>query len=83
MAGPPIFHSAWAGVMAERPAKRKRVELSLARKVDLLATYDVKPRPTQKELATKFNIGRQTDILKRREHYLISMVKTMLVLERD
>ncbi len=72
MAGPPIFHSARAGVMAERPAKRKRVELSLARKVDLLATYDVKPRPTQKELATKFNIGRQTvsDIVKRREHYL-------------
>ena len=44
MAGPPtIFHSARAGVMAERPAKRKRIELALARKVDLLATYDVKP----------------------------------------
>ena len=55
--------------MAERPAKRKRVELSLARKVELLTACDVRPSPTQKELATKFNIGRQTvsDILKRRE----------------
>ena len=52
--------------MSHRPqAKRRRIELSLKTKIDLIRAAESVPKLNQKQLAEKFGIG--TDILKKNE----------------
>ena len=58
--------------MSHRPqAKRRRIELSLKTKIDLIRAAELVPKLNQKQLAEKFGIGISTvsDILKRKEEY--------------
>ena len=55
-----------------RPSpKRSRKELSLKLKYELIVESEKNPRPTQKDFAVQFEIGKTTvsDILKRKEVY--------------
>lgn len=55
------------------PAKRRRTELSLKGKIDLIKDANLSsPKITQKELGKKYGIGASTvsDILKRKQVYL-------------
>jgi len=62
------FANQYALKMSQHPAKRARKELSLDTKIKLIKDADQPPHPTQKELAEKYEIGRQTvaDILKKK-----------------
>ena len=58
--------------MSHRPqAKRRRIELSLKTKIDLLRSAESVPKLNQKHLTEKFGIGTSTvsDILKKKEEY--------------
>ncbi|XP_067661534.1 uncharacterized protein [Haliotis asinina] len=58
--------------MAKPPqAKRARMELTLNQKLKLIEDFESVPRPSQKELAFKYQIARQTvsDILKKKDFY--------------
>ncbi|CAG2249892.1 unnamed protein product [Mytilus edulis] len=54
-----------------RSPKRSRKELTLKLKYDLITEYEKTPKPTQKDLALQFGIGKTTvsDILKRSGEY--------------
>ena len=51
--------------------KRSRRELSLKEKYDLIQASEWIPKPTQKDLASMFGVGKTTvsDILKRKDEY--------------
>ncbi|CAG2205244.1 unnamed protein product [Mytilus edulis] len=55
-----------------RPVKRQRVELSLSDKVKLIKDHDSVPKPSQRELAEKYKVGKSTvgDILRKKDTYL-------------
>ena len=55
--------------MSHRPqAKRRRIELSLETKIDLIRAAESVPKLNQKQLAEKFGIGTSTvsDILQKK-----------------
>ena len=57
--------------MSERPAKRRRVELSLDDKVKIINKYETLPKPTLQSLSDSFGIGKSTvsNIIKKRDTY--------------
>ena len=57
--------------MSERPAKRRRVELSLDDKVKIINKYKSLPKPTLQSLSDSFGIGKSTvsNIIKKRDTY--------------
>ena len=55
-----------------RPSKRQRVELTLSDKVKLIKDHDTLPKPSQRQLAEKYQVGKSTvgDILRKKDTYL-------------
>ena len=58
--------------MSKPPSKRRRVELTLQDKINLIKESESFPKPSQKSLSKKFEVGKTTvsDILKRKSKYL-------------
>lgn len=58
--------------MSKPPAKRRRIELTLEDKINLIKDSESFPKPSQKSLSEKFGVGKTTvsDILKRKSEYL-------------
>ena len=58
--------------MSKLPSKRRRVELTLQDKINLIKESESFPKPSQKSLSEKFGVGKTTvsDILKRKSEYL-------------
>ncbi|XP_041366784.1 major centromere autoantigen B-like [Gigantopelta aegis] len=65
--------------MTERPAKRRRVELSLDDKLKIIKSFESVPKPTFRSLSEKFSIGKSTvgDIIKKREVYKAEFEKNI------
>ncbi|XP_041366852.1 major centromere autoantigen B-like [Gigantopelta aegis] len=65
--------------MTERPAKRRRVELSLDDKLKIIKSFESVPKPTLRSLSEKFSIGKSTvgDIIKKREVYKAEFEKNI------
>ena len=64
--------------VSHRPqAKRRRIELSLKTKIDLIRAAESVPKLNQKELAEKYGIGTSivSDILKKKEEYCVEYEK--------
>ena len=64
--------------MSHRPqAKRRRIELSLKTKKDLIRATESVPKLHQNQLTEKFGIGTSTvsDILKKKEEYCVEYEK--------
>ena len=59
------------------PAKRRRVELTLADRVSLIRMSEMVPKPTQKDLSEKFGVGESTvgDILRKKDIFLSEFEK--------
>ena len=58
-------------------AKRRRIELSLKTKIDLIRAAESVPKLNQNQLTEKFGIGTSTvfDILKKKEEYCVEYEK--------
>ena len=58
--------------MSKPPSKRRRVELTLQDKINLIKESESFPKSSQKSLSEKFGVGKTTvsDILKRKSKYL-------------
>jgi energy-converting hydrogenase A subunit M len=58
--------------MSKLPSKRRRVELTLQDKINLIKESESFPKPSQKSLSKNFEVGKTTvsDILKRKSEYL-------------
>ena len=58
--------------MSKPPSKRRRVELTLQDKIDLIKESESFLKPSQKSLSEKFGVGKTTvsDILKHKSEYL-------------
>jgi hypothetical protein len=58
--------------MSKPPSKRRRVELTLQDKINLIKESESFPKPFQKSLSEKFGVGKTTvsDVLKRKSEYL-------------
>ena len=58
--------------MLKSPSKRRRVELILQDKINLIKESESFPKPSQKSLSEKFRVDKTTvsDILKRKSEYL-------------
>jgi hypothetical protein len=58
--------------MSKPLSKRRRVELTLQEKINLIKESESFPKPSQKSFSEKFGVGKTTvsDILKRKSEYL-------------
>ncbi|XP_041379546.1 uncharacterized protein LOC121392379 [Gigantopelta aegis] len=64
--------------MTERPAKRRRVELSLDDKLKIIKSFESVPKPTLRSLSEKFSIGKSTDFTSRHKKRYRSYSPTQL-----
>ena len=58
--------------MLQLPSKRRRIELTLQDKINLIKEAESFPKPSQKSLSEKFGVDKTTfsAILKRKSEYL-------------